>query len=397
MNKVSTGLLLLSFCSTAAIRAARSQSLVKPEDLSEAIRLLNARPLQEETLPCKIWSAKRARLDFLFRYNAGFSIDCNLGALRPGSTLTALIEVTPEGRPPVMLVEEFDVPHLSPEQITRFYSVPLNRVRISMSGGFALGAGRYSVEVLLSDGEGPTYRKHTSLKAGSGKDGSKMRLGLPEYSVAPLFNNWNRRITKNGLRVTVLFHADTFQRARIDAWETSDLLQSLTSLLDQLPCQSVKLIGFNLDRQTEVFDQEEFDGEGLAKLEKTLMQMEFVTIPYQALQPHSWQHFLINLARREVIQSHPDAVIILGQGGSHAWDKLPKEMVDEQLDPSSTRFFYFKYFDSTGPRDGLETLMKRVGGRTFAIYSPPTLQRAIADMLKELSLEDNQRGPKAAK
>jgi hypothetical protein len=243
---------------------------------------------------------------------------------------------------------------------------------------------------LLIDTAGHTIRQRSNFRAGSENEARKLPLGLPANAVGPLVNHWDKHVNKNGLRVTVLLHADSRGLARLYDWEVTDLLQSLISLLDELPCESIKLVAFNLDRQTEGFAQDEFDGDGLATLEKTLTQMEFVTIPVQSLQPHSWQNFLVRLARRETEQRHPDAVIILGQGGSHRWDKLPKDLINEDFGFSGTRFFYFKYYYAAGPRDGLQTLMKRVHGRTFDVHSPGTLARAITKMLAELKSADSE-------
>ena len=376
----------LVFC-IAGARSGTSQIIIKPADLAAAVLILERAPKQD-TLPCKIRMGKRAKLDFLFRYNAGFSIDCRLGEIQPGATLTALIRIIPAEHPPIMMTEEFDVPHL-PSADVAGNPVSINQMQISMSGGFALGVGKYSTEVLLSAGEGRIARKKTNLRIGSEKDSRKLPLGLSAFEVAPLVNTWNRHVTTNGLRVTVLFHADSFGIARMYGWEITDLLQSLTSLLNRLPCESVRVVGFNLDRQTQVFTEDEFDMDGLTRLEKTLRQMEFVTIPVQSLQHRSWQNFLIRLARQEIEERHPDAVIILGEGGSHAWDKLPRDVLEEDAGVLSARLFYFKYFAAAGPRDGLETLIKRLHGQTYSIYSPETLARSIAKMLKDLNSADH--------
>jgi hypothetical protein len=136
---------LLFVVVASATTYAGSQMLVNSKDLPAMRSLFDSAPLQG-ALPCKIWIRKRAKLDFLFRYNAGFSADCRLGVIQPGETLTALIRITPDARSPVIMIEEFDVPHTPGGEAGHSYA-SLDQLQVSMSGGFALGVGHYSIEV----------------------------------------------------------------------------------------------------------------------------------------------------------------------------------------------------------------------------------------------------------
>ncbi len=190
---------------------------------------------------------------------------------------------------------------------------------------------------------------------------------------------WNGSIANKGPRLTVLLNASGLNGiAHLHAWERTILLQSLVTLLNQLPCKSVKLIAFDSDRLEEVFSQESFDVDGFARLEMALERMEFNTIPYQALKKGAWSRYLVDLAQRESSSKEPpDDIVFLGAGGSHAWETLPEEMTRE-IGISKARFFYFELFPGVGWRpDGVEQLTRDMHGLVFAIRSPETLAQAI--------------------
>jgi len=373
--------LILLSCLVAS--AAGAQELVRSEDLPRTIGIIDNAP-SKSSLPCRIQLSSNLKLDFLFRYMAGFAIDCRLGeVLHPGTHLVALVKVTPELGKPTVLLEYFEIPQLRPHFPSGF-DAQLSKLTVRMSGGFAMGPGRYSVEVLLVDDQGHTCRELKKLKPADDRGDKNIPVALQPGAVAPLVGaRWNGSLATRGISLTILMNAHgRFGFAHFHAWERAILLQSLVTLLNQLPCRSVRLIAFDPDRLQEVFRQENFDPDGFAKLEKALERMEFVTISYQALKAGAWSRYLVDLAQRESSSKEsPDDIIFLGTGGSHAWEKLPRDMT-RKIEISNAHFFYFELFPYVGSApDGVEQLTKDMHGSVFAIRSPETLAQAIKKTL----------------
>jgi hypothetical protein len=338
----------------------------------------------KNSLPCHLQLSSNLQLDFLFRYMAGFAVDCSLGEkLPPGTRLVALIRVTPELGKPTVLLEYFDIPQVQQHSLSRF-DAQLSQLKVQMSGGFAMGPGRYSVEVVLVDNRGHSCRELKKLKPAEERTDRNVPVGLQPGSVAPLLDaRWSGLLAAKGLRLTVLMNAHgRFGFAHFHAWERAILLQSLVTLLNQLPCKSVRLVAFDPDGLQEVFRKESFDADGFAQLKKALERMEFVTISYQALKKGAWSRYLVDLAQRESSSKEsPDDIIFLGTGGSHAWEKLPREMTRE-IEISKAHFFYFELFPYVGSApDGVEQLTKDMHGAVFAVSSPETLAQAIKKTL----------------
>ncbi len=377
---------LLLFCGAMA-GTVEAQVFVAAEDRPPANRVLDNTP-RKNSLPCDIQIPKKARMDFMFRFTAGFSVNCRLGLIRPGVSLFALIRITPQNGQPVLMIEEFDLPALPFQKLGGSYSHIRDRIQISMSGGFAVGPGHYMVELSLIDQHGHTCRKQGKLKAEEDKR-KIASTALAPGVVAPLLESrWDGKLVSSGLRVAVFLHAYNPGGARMYAWDRAYLLQSLTALLTHLPCKSVKLVAFNLDRQEEVFRDDSFAPDGFVRLEKALEQMELVTVPYRALMRGAWAKFLMEMKEKEAASKEPvDAIIFLGAWGSHAWDKLPKELIGA-AERSDTRLFYLKYcgpFDNPYPPDGLERLTQDLHGSTFIVRSPEALAQAIKKMLAQMN------------
>jgi hypothetical protein len=361
--------------------AANGQGFAAARDLSDAARALDNAP-KKSPLPCSSHLPESPRLDFLFRYAASFEIDCRLGgAIQPGATWFAILRITNQFGKSVIMLEEFDIPQIPRENPTRF-DAPLSEIQVAMSGGFAMGPGKYLFELVLTDQRGDTFRRDWKLKPSKYSGEEHIRSALQPGVVAPLLNTyWDGALASRGLRVTVLLHAYSpyYLHARLYPRERADLLEQLATLLNQIPCQSVKLIAFNLDWQEELFRQDSFDADGFVRLEKALDQVQFVTIPYQAIMGAGWANFLVDMEQREATSDPtPDVIVFLGPWGSHAGDKLPSELL-QKLETHKTQIFYFKFYGFSPP-DALEKITRDLHGSVFSINSPGALEHAIKAM-----------------
>jgi hypothetical protein len=372
--------------------SAGAQVLVESKGLPQAISILDKAPSTNQ-LPCTIQLSNNLRLDLLFRYTAGFAINCRLGELlRPGMRLVALVRVTPEFKRPTILFEYFELPQVQQQASSSFYA-PLSKVEVSMSGGFAVGPGKYSVEVVLTDLQGRTSRTQRKLRPALVIGSGNVPAAYQPGAVASLVDvRWNGSFAAQGPRLTVLLNTSGLSgTARLHTWKRTVLLQSLVTLLNQLPYKSVKLIAFDSDRLEEVFSQESFDIEGFDKLEKALEQMAFNTIPYQSLKKDAWSRYLVDLAQRESLsKKSPDEIVFLGTGGSHAFERLPENMPRE-IGNSKARFFYFELFPDVGwLPDGVEQLTRDMHGLVFPIRSPETLEQAIKKTMAQTTAPSDQ-------
>jgi hypothetical protein len=359
--------------------SAAAQNLVKDVDLPEASQILDNAP-RKNLLPCSVQLSGNLQLDLLFRYIAGFSIDCRLGEkLAPGTILFGLLRITPKLGKPALMTEEFDVPQVQKQNPTGLLASP-SQLQAIMSGGFAAGPGEYSVEFVLTDMHGHTCREQRNLKSSEDRRARLLPLALQPGEVAPLMNmRWNGALAGKGPRLTVFVNAyGQNGSTHLHAIDQAALLQSLFTLLTQIPCRSVKLIAFDLEDQRAIFSQERFDARGFAALERLLKRVDFSTISYHALQQGAWSRFLADQVRSELVSREPaDDIVFLGAWGSHPWEKLPQETTSK-IELGNTHVFYFELFPFMGDApDGIERLTKDLHGTVFPIRSPDDFAQAI--------------------
>ena len=375
-------LLLVCLSMTAS---AKAQSLVHADEVRELNRFFDQQVSVRNSLPCHIYGSSEARMNFLFQYSAGFGIECGMGKILPGDTLLAFIRVKPSQGEPVLLSEEFDVPKPSAGQFA-----PLQQAQIFLSGGFTLGEGSYSAEVILTDQNSHICRKSWKLRANGHNRQRVPAAGLKPGTVEPpLDASWDGKLDSDGARLTVLLLADP--GGAFSVWDRAIALQSLTSLLGQAPWREVRVIAFSLDQVAEIFRQERFDGDGFTRLSKALEHMQTATVPYQALQKHAWEEFLIELVQKETsAKEAPDAVVFVGPAARFD-GVLPKQAL-HNLAGSSVHFFDFLYFSDRAP-DGVSRLTKSLNGSVFEIYSPTDLDQAIHKMQEEMKSGRKESAP----
>ena len=384
---------LLYLCSALCF-AMNPQDFVVDKDVPEAVRILDAAP-GKNTLPCYVQLEKHPQLDFMLRYLERIRIECSVGGgeLKPGTKLYAVVRITTDGHQPSLMLERFDLPKVPLDGPSDLYVRRSQALSVSMNAGFALGQGRYLVEVVLTDRLGNTFRKQRRVEAGGDKVAKNVAMLLDPGEIASLGKNisWKGPLAKDGPHLTLLLHAYSQGRSRIEEWDRAYLLESVATLLRQIPCASVRLIAFNLDKQNEVFRDDHFDADGFARLEKALAREDLATMPYQALKENTWAKFLVDMTASETAVQKSNEVIFLGAWGSHEWDKVPKEMI-AKIEKSNARVFYLKYFARPGgASDGVERLTRDLHGSVFTIYSPLMLQRAINKMKAKVGAAQSKR------
>lgn len=359
--------------------SAPAQLALGPEGLATANRFFRQTPTG--SLRCEVYK-REPFMDFMFRYTAGYWVDCRFDQLEPDHDLVELVRVTPQGVAPTILGEKLHVDPLPPGVLEKRHG-KLKDIRYRMSGAIALGEGRYTVELLVAERRGRQFRKRWTITVQPKSKEKMLAHTLAPNTVAPLLSEpWDGKLAKDGLRVTVLLHAASMnpRASKLYAWDRAFLLQSLTSLLKQVPCESVSLIAFNLDQEREVFRQDAFDAAGFEELAQRLRKLELATVSYKALSRQSWHELLTQLTEEQLKARHPaDAVIFLGPT-THFDEKVPREWV-QRTEPGS-QIFYFEYFPWPYDfPDAIERLTRDLHGTVFKIHSAGELGQSIQRML----------------
>ena len=398
MNRWSLILLCL-----ALTVPARAQVLLNSDGATKVSQVIAALP-KDATLKCGIEPIKPS-LDFIFRFTAGYLVDCPMNEFEGKAiNLAAYIRVTPSGSTPLVLMEQYQIPAISPEDTAKL-GRQSKKLRGIFSGGFAVGEGEYLVDVLLVDGRSRFCRKQWKISVAKSHAQKNVPLAVKSgavYSirVAP----WDGKLVKDGtgLRVAILLDAVPMdpRGPKLRAWDRAFLMGTLLTLLQQMPCESVRLTAFSLDQQQEVFRKDPFDAPAFVGLSRALQNVEFGTVSYRALQRDSVPKMLAALANQELNAEKPvDVVIILGPVRSLN-QKIPTEML-EDINVDHSKVFYFEYYPWLRAEfpDAIERLTKSLHGTVFKIHSPGDFGKSVQTMIAQLqSIKENKMrnsGPEA--
>lgn len=360
---------------------AHAQMPIVPEKLADVSQLFENLG-KHSTLHCFI-DRFDPFLDFTFRYEAGFEVSVRPEEFTPGAKFGAFLRATPENGKPEFFGEQFDVPAIPAMMAKKLTAPQLRKIQLQMSLGFAIGDGRYAIDLLLADTQNRTCHAHWNLK--TPKHNSP--LTLPPNTVSSIeADPWDGKRQSNGVRLTVLLHVAPMNpfAPKLRAWDRGFLLQSLASLLKQLPCQSVRVIAFNLDQQQELFHEENFDGDGYLRLVTQLHKLEFGTVSLQALQRNSWRQWLVRLANQQISMKDPSDVVVFLGPNSRFIDKVPAESRDDADAPP--HFFYLEYYPWMGAdfSDSIDSLTRGMHGTVYKIHSADQMGQAIQRMSKQM-------------
>ena len=359
-----------------------------------------------DLLHCRIRPQKPA-FDFVFRFDVGYIVSCSLARFG-GSAGKVFIfaRVTPDGGKALLLGDTY--------RLVDFVRVGTS---VKMSGGFAVGEGKYQVEVLVVDQEtGRTSRKSWRALVARRSGHVAAQVAVPPGSVIPRgVVPWPIKMdtTGKGLRVTFLLNAAALnpRSPSLAARDRAFLLGSLVSMLNQIPYGSVRVRAFNLDQQRELFRQDQFDHAGFMKLTESLRTLELGTVSVDVLRERGWLEMLVDYANGELLAADPsDTVIILGprlptnwRRGTHYYGEVPGGMLEGRKTPIP-HFYYFEYYPSflwgRGQRfrggvdrpEVLSRLTRRLDGTVYEFSTPSDLVHAIQKMLAQLQpREDSLR------
>ncbi len=264
---------------------------------------------------------------------------------------------------------------------------------VEMDGAFFIGEGGYRVDWLIADRAGQVCRKSWHVTAKLSRGDRELSTSLPPGGVGPLrYEPWTgvpeKRLEEFPVarRMTVLLHVAplSMRRLKLHPYDQTMLLSSLLSLLQRTPFTEIKLVAFSLDQQKEIFRQENLDGEGWDRLVKAVTNLDLVTVPVSVLQHRTGHVDVLKGLIAEELKSErrADAVVFLGPAARQA-EKLRFEDEEEAGKPDA-RFFYLQvkpeWNRGTEFPDVISNAVHALAGKTFHIYTPHDLFRAIRDL-----------------
>jgi hypothetical protein len=377
-----------------------AQMIVAPTETASVRHALDSHQ-KKHSLDCFVepWGPS---LDFNFFYQTGYQLSIDMKQLTPGEAVDGYLRVTPQGGAPVLLEQPIAIPAEPKDSLGTFQSLNRRRFQLTGLGRFSVGEGKYSVELLALSAEGRSCYQQWKIQTKKYPDASVPPAMAPR-SVAPMRPiDWDGKLDPNGVRLSVLLDAAPLNRfaARLHSSDRAFSLQALRALLNDLPCQSVQVVAFNLDQQTSIFRQEQFDSSGFAKLTLALQGLQLSTVPIESLKRGTNMEYLRQLTREQVASGQFDAVVFLGPNLQATYDnpQMPP------LEKTSTRIFYFegyapitadpppqiaaRYLRVMQPEnpfpDSIEYLTKQLHGSVFHITTAKDLAVAIPKMLAQL-------------
>lgn len=370
----ASALLLFACAGTLA------QRLVETNMLAPELRDFNASAAS--TLNCQVIPMEPS-VDFGFRFQTGYFVRVPMNQyLGAGHGWGILTRITPqsEGAKPVFLLSNFKLPE-----------VPKTNLELELGGSYLLGRGRYKVDWLLLDDQGRTCRKQWTAEANLKGADRDVKLRIPDGAVWDYTRLAGPRESSTGkYRITVLVNAAplSFRATKLRPYDRAILLGSLAALLESIPAKSVKISVFSLEKQQELFSEENFRSWEIGRIADSVDQLELRLIDYHVLQ-HRKGHvdLLADLINAELRSERPaDAVIVLGPLSKFE-DKMPQAALDSN-GRTPPPFFYFQYRSryrrGTELPDSIQSAMRRVKGKVSVIYTPRDFAKAIKQVEERL-------------
>ena len=375
---------------------ACAQGPVAPSDESLVSKYLDQQSPGAEQLKCEI-KQQHPFLDFEFRFDVSYIVRCPVKEFGgKQSTLFTFVRITPDGGQRKVFGEAFGLPEI-PESMRAHTDISKLKSEFEFSGGFAAGEGRYHVDLLVGDKQsGRMSRKSWKVALARKHGEEKIPLTIGETVVVPMgFHHWEKKADPHGLRVTILLDAAPIFpfSSKLRVWDRSFLLTTLSSVLEQIDYESVRVVAFNLDQQKEIFRDRLSGTAGFRRLNQAMQDLELGKVSYQILQRREGAtELLTELAADEKNDPNASDVVILLGPHTRYTEKIAVHLLPP-ASPSTARnpqFFYLEYIPSwlRGAEfaDNVEQVTKALGGKSFKIYSPSDLASAIQKIVAQVRI-----------
>ncbi len=369
-----------------AVWPLAGQSLVQVPDRTKFDAIFDG--IQGDRLKCDVKSME-PWVDFGFRFVLRYSADCEIRQFGGGAAdLKAYLRVRREDSTQMVFGDEF----LIPAAPKGFDLTKLKRVhsQLMLSGAIGAGMGAYNMDLLLVDNHNRVCRKHWLAKAFPHGREREIDFSLRPNTLAeltPIPIPSTRGNSQSGPLTVLLNAAPLYPASRkLRAWDRAFLLDSLSSLLRQLPYSSVRVIAFNLEQQREIFRQENFGERDVPRLNLALRRLELGKIEYSTLQrTEGWAELLLRLLKEETQANQPSQALVFLGPSLRLTEKVPPEMLDG-YQPSELPLFCVSYYPRAGGdfSDSIQDLTKALKGKVFRIHSPSELAQNLEKLQRAL-------------
>jgi hypothetical protein len=186
------------------------------------------------------------------------------------------------------------------------------------------------------------------------------------------------------LRLTIFLHAAPLfpRRTRMRPNDMVTLMSTVSSLLERVPAQSVRLVLFNLDQQKELYRKDNFLLQDMAQVSQAMTNIELGKVDFQVLQnKRGAVDLLTDMVNREMQAQPPsDAVVFLGPV-PRSFDRVPQANLEKPVS-RAPQFYYFQISPFLGQQpamltDTIKSAVSRMGGKTILIHTPGDFAKAI--------------------
>lgn len=365
----------------AACAGTFGQRLVDATRLSPELRFFD--PTAASTMNCDV-RPMEPRLDFGFRFRTGYFVRVPMKQYSGvGHGWGILTRITPEaeGAKRVYLLSTFRLPE-----------IPKTDQDLELSGSYLVGSGKYKVDWLLIDDKGRACRKQWTAEARLAPADRDVKLRIPDGAVWDYtLRDGPRQATPGKYRITLLVHAAPlmFRATKMRSFDRAMLLGALTTLLESISTQTVKLTVFSLEKQQELLKNDNFHLDDMEEVADIVDGLELNLVDYQVLRRKKGHvDLLADLLNAEMRAAQPaDAVVLLGPLSKFG-DKVPPGAL-EAGSQGGPPFFYLQYRSRfrRGEEfpDSIQSAMKRVKGKVSVIYTPRDFAKALKQVEEKLA------------
>ena len=335
-------------------------------------------------IPCKV-DLFGPGLDFELRFFVGFRLYAPSTPLAGPSRLFALR----------VLVTPLDVPGVKPSLFERNFKagpIPPGRNEFQVRDSFATGPGRYKVQWILVDSNGPSCYVEREISAELRKKfqdlplraqpgevfDSRLRLFRPE-----------RAIVGDGpeppLRIKVFLNLDVptnRSRTRIRTWELMPRFSALRALSRHPRIGALSMVAYSVEEQTVIARHGLRDAFDYRALRTNMDELEPGFVSIDQLQANSDLAFFNEMLVRELPgDEEVDAYIFLGPD-VYTRKNREKELL-ESIGPLPAPVFFVA--DGQAPWKGLVgKAVSFFNGKTLRFYDPIQMTDSVEKLVREL-------------
>jgi hypothetical protein len=356
-----------------------AQSIVNPNRVRGFVAQMDAGGAGQPALRCQV-SIIKPSLNFSFRYQSGYMATVPMNQFSgSGHGWAMLTRITPKGgtRKPVYLMTQIGLP-----------PVPKTNMEARLFGGYLLGEGAYDVRWMILDDAGRVFRKSWHVDVHPNHAEKQVKVAMPPDTVWEFGSGGSHNRSRGAddvapRRLTILLHAAPLSpwRTRMHSSDMMTLMSTVSSLLERVPALSVRLVLFNLDQQKELYRQDGFVLQDMAKVSQTMTGIELGMVDFQVLQnKRGHVDLLTDLVNREIEAQPPSDVVLFLGPQTRYFDRVPQASLEK---PPGHRpeFYYFQivpFLSRTATlTDTIQSAVSRLGGKTMTIHTPGEFAKAI--------------------